>query len=155
MVAFQFKLATGKPQNLEKAAGYWESAAKDLEKAAQELKTLVEGVPGPAWNMDDREKYESTVEEYRLQLDYLHNYCMAVHYALIVLAWTLFTYAIFAVAMAGFLDGLAIAAVASAGTAYAACLGLATTAANITWVVTGALGMAGQLCGAVLAAARR
>ncbi|MFC4055598.1 hypothetical protein ACFOY4_38435 [Actinomadura syzygii] len=151
LIAFQFKLATGKPQNLEKAAGFWESAANDLERASQELKSLVEGIPRPAWNMDDREKYEETVEEYRLQLDYLHNYCMAVHYALVALAWALFAYAMFAIAIAGFLAALVAAAGASLGTMYGACVSLAETALSVTYVVTGALGMAGHACAAVLA----
>ncbi|TDD31432.1 hypothetical protein E1287_26305 [Actinomadura sp. KC06] len=151
MIAFQFKLATAKPQNLEKAAGYWESAAKDLENGSRQLKEMVDGIPQTAWNMDDRAEYERTVDEYCLQLDYLHNYCMAVHYALIALAWALFAYAIFAIGVAAFLVSLVVAAGASLGTMYGACVSLAQTALSITYVVTGMLGMAGHVCAAVLA----
>ncbi|QFG22092.1 hypothetical protein [Actinomadura sp. WMMB 499] len=151
VIAFQFKLASGKPQNLEKAANKWAESAAEVRTAIEQWKSFVSGIPTADWNADDREKYQQAVDDYCLQMEYLHNYCMAVHYALISLAWALFVYAIAAIAIAAFLAALATAAVASLGTLYAACLSLAGTALTVTYVMTGILATAGQMCAAVLA----
>ncbi|WP_026401350.1 hypothetical protein [Actinomadura rifamycini] len=138
MIAFDFKLTTGKPQNLAKAAEGWSDAAAKLETAATELRRLASGIPDHAWASDDRTAYDATVSEYCLQLDYLHNYCMAVCITLYALAWALFGYAVFAMGMAAYLDALAVAAFTVV--AYPECLALAGTAATVTHVTTALLG---------------
>ncbi|MFV2174675.1 hypothetical protein ACFHW2_32170 [Actinomadura sp. LOL_016] len=138
MIAFDFKLTTGKPQNLAKAAEGWSDAATKLEKAATELRQLAANLPDHAWASDDRNAYDATVSEYCLQLDYLHNYCMAVCITLYALAWALFGYAVFAMGMAAYLDALAVAAFTVV--AYPECLALAGTAATVTHVTTALLG---------------
>ncbi|MFC6880088.1 hypothetical protein [Actinomadura yumaensis] len=148
MVAFQFKLATGKPQNLEAAAQSWSTAAEQCQKAAHDLRELVDGIPEQAWKMDDRAAYENKVADYCLQLDALHNYCMAVSYALTVLAYALFTYALFAIGVATYLDVLAVAALAIVD--YPECVALAGTALTVTWVATGILATAGGIAAATM-----
>ncbi|MEV5824958.1 hypothetical protein AB0L25_05220 [Spirillospora sp. NPDC052242] len=150
VIAFQFKLASGKPQNLEKAANKWAQSAEEVRTAIEQWKSFVSGIPHADWNADDREKYQQTVDDYCLQMEYLHNYCMAVHYALISLAWALFVYAVAAIAIAAFLAALAAAAVASLGTMYPACVSLAGTTLTVVYVMTGILAMAGEMCAGVL-----
>ncbi|TDD80508.1 hypothetical protein E1293_20565 [Actinomadura darangshiensis] len=148
MIAFEFKLCSGKPQNIMKAAYGWDNAADYLQKAATELRDLVAALPEQTWSAQDRDRYESTVDEYSLQLDYLHNFCMAVSITLTVLAWTLFGYAVFAMGMATWLDALALAALDPLLTLE--CEGLAATAYSITTVATAALGVMGVMAGAAL-----
>ncbi|MFI0481893.1 hypothetical protein [Actinomadura sp. 9N215] len=148
LVSFQFKLATGKPQNLEMASQEWAKAAQELEKASQELQARVKNIPTDSWTTDDRALYENTIHEFCLELDALHNYCMAVSYALIGLAWALFAYAVFAIGMAAYLDALAIAAVFVVD--YPACVAAAQTGLTITWVATGILANLGLVAGAAM-----
>ncbi|MFC6882347.1 hypothetical protein [Actinomadura yumaensis] len=148
MVAFEFKLSSGKPANIMKAAYAYDNAADDLQTAASELRELVRSIPEQTWSANDRERYESNVHEYSLQLDYLHNYLMAVSIALTVVAWALFVYATFATGMAAYLGALAAASAFPPN--YAACLPLAATALTVTHVATGILLNSGLAAAAVL-----
>lgn len=150
LISFQFRLSSGKPQNVMKAAYGWDNAADYLQKAATELRELVAALPQQTWSAQDRDRYEGAVDEYSLQLDYLHNYCMSVSITLTVLAWMLFGYAVFAIGMATWLDALALAALDPLLTLE--CEGLAATALTITTVTTSALGVMGVMAGAALTA---
>ncbi|TMQ97797.1 hypothetical protein ETD83_19825 [Actinomadura soli] len=148
LVSFQFKLATGKPQNLEEASQEWAKAAQELEKASHELQARVKNIPADSWTMNDRALYEKTVHDFCRELDALHDYCMAVSYALIGLAWALFAYAVFAIGMAVYLDALAIAAAFVVD--YPACVAAAQTGLTVTWVATGILANLGLVAGAAM-----
>ncbi|TYK43710.1 hypothetical protein [Actinomadura decatromicini] len=150
MISFEFKLCSGKPQNIMKAAYGWDNAADLLQKAATELRELVAALPRQTWSAQDRERYESTVQQYTLQLDYLHDYCMSVSISLTVLAWALFGYALFAIGMATWLDALALAALDPLLTVE--CEAAAATALQITTIATASLGAAGAMAGAALTA---
>ncbi|MFI0372716.1 hypothetical protein ACH35V_33055 [Actinomadura sp. 1N219] len=152
MISFEFRLSKGKPQNLEKAAAQWGKAAQELEQSANDLRSLVQGIPDQAWNMDDRKGYEGKVEEFCLQVDALHNYCMAVSIALTVLAYALLAYAIFAIGMAVYIDVLLVLAVAALASivgapSYGAIVAAAGTGLTITHVATGILAAAGSMAG--------
>jgi hypothetical protein len=156
MISFMFRLSTGKAGNLEKAAKDWSKAAGELQEASEHLRTLVDQIPEYAWNMDDRSSYENKVDEFSLQVDALHNYMMAVAIALYVLAYALFTYAVFATGMAAYIGVLAAAAVIALGTGigaatvYPELLALAGTGATITNVATGILAGAGTIAGTAM-----
>ncbi|TMQ93095.1 hypothetical protein ETD83_25940 [Actinomadura soli] len=162
MVSFLYRQSTGKTTKLELSSRDWTDAAQQLHRAAKEITQLVKDIPGEAWTMDDRPLYESHVEDHRQQLDSLGTYCTAVGYSIMGVAWALFTYSVFAMGMAVYLDVLAAAAaVALAATAsgvgavaggpvYGQCLALAGTALTITAVATGVLASAGTIGAAVL-----
>ncbi|MFC9973778.1 hypothetical protein ACFVH6_23060 [Spirillospora sp. NPDC127200] len=152
MISFMYRLSTGKAGNLEKAAAEWGKAADELQTASRTLRRLVDEIPEYAWSMDDRDTYENKAHEFSLQVDALHNYLMAVSIALTVLAWALFTYAVFAMGMAVYIDALAVLAVAALASvvgsvAYPELLALAATGATITNVATGILAAAGGIAG--------
>ncbi|WP_019632926.1 hypothetical protein [Actinomadura atramentaria] len=155
MISFMFRLSTGKPGNLEKAAKDWSKAAGEIQEAAEHLRTLVEQIPEYAWNMEDRTAYENSVNDFSLQVDALHNYLMAVAVAMMTLAYALFAYAVFAMGMAVYIDALAVLAAAALASvvgsvAYPELLALATTGATITNVSTGILAAAGGIAGAAM-----
>ncbi|TYK43707.1 hypothetical protein FXF68_36785 [Actinomadura decatromicini] len=155
MISFEFRLAKGKPQSLEKAAAQWSKAAEEIQQAANDLQSLAKGVPEQAWNMDDRQGYEGKVDEFRAQVDALSTYLQAVSIALTVLAYALLAYAIFAMGMAVYIDvllALAVAALASivGAPSYAAILSAAATGLTVTHVATAILASAGTMAGAVM-----
>ncbi|MFG2002478.1 hypothetical protein ACGFNU_25315 [Spirillospora sp. NPDC048911] len=164
MVTFLYKQSTGKTTKLEKAAQTWDEAAKQLTEAVQQLNRLVREIPGEAWTMDDRPLYESAVQDFSAQVDALSAYLDAVQISIMVVAWALFTYSVFAMGMAVYLDALAIIAAAAllasatgigalgGGPAYAQCLALAGTGLTITAVATGILATAGTIAAATMGA---
>ncbi|RSN57992.1 hypothetical protein DMH08_23570 [Actinomadura sp. WAC 06369] len=144
IVAFLFKEGTGKTTKLEKCAQEWDKAAKELQVAAQNIAQLVKDIPGEAWTMDDRPLYEREVENFGQQVEALTAYFNAVSVSIMITAWALFAYSVFASAMGAYLAGLAFVAGASllsvvGAPAYAQCLALATTALTITKVAVGIL----------------
>ncbi|WP_146150281.1 hypothetical protein [Actinomadura rubrobrunea] len=151
MVAFLFKESTAKTTKLEVAAKDWADAANKLSEAAQTIRTMVKAIPYEAWTMDDRPLYESAVEDFGQQLDALAQYIDAVQISIMVVAYALFTYSIFAFGMAVYLDALAICVGAAAAasvtvvgapasaTVIAECQALASTGLTITAVATGVL----------------
>ncbi|MEV5828452.1 hypothetical protein AB0L25_23120, partial [Spirillospora sp. NPDC052242] len=161
-IVFMYKQCTGKPSKLEKCAQDWADTAKELHQAAQNIRELAEAIPGEAWTMDDRPLYESQVRDFGAQLDTLGTYCTAVQTAIMVVAWALFTYAVFAMGMAVYLGTLAaVAAVAAAAAAtgvgapaaaatYAKCLALVTVGIKVTTVASGILVAVGTGAAAVL-----
>lgn len=155
MVAFAFKEGTGKTTKLEKCAQEWEKAAKELKVAAQNLDQLVKDIPGEAWTMDDRPLYEREVQSFGEQVDALTSYFNAVSTAIMIAAWALLAYSVFAAAMGAYLFGLASVAGASllsvvGAPAYAQCMALAATALKITWVALGILAAAGAAAAGVM-----
>ncbi|WP_018655387.1 hypothetical protein [Actinomadura flavalba] len=149
MISFQFRLATGKPADIMKAAYAWGAVADDLKRAAAELEGLVARLPAQSWTTDDRTAYEGHVREYIAQLDALEQYGRAVGVTLTVSAWALLSHATFALGMAVYLDALALASLTVAGAAPAQAL--AAAALTITTVVTAVLAATGQTCAVVLA----
>ncbi|MFI0447799.1 hypothetical protein [Actinomadura sp. 6N118] len=162
MVTFLYKESTGKPSKLEKAAQDWADAAKELSQAAQKITELVNAIPGEAWTMDDRPLYESKVVDFGQQVDALASYIEAVQISIMVVAWALFTYSVFAMGMAVYLDALAIAAAAAlaatatvvgapaGATIFAECQTLAAVGMKVTMVATGILAVAGVGVAAVM-----
>ncbi|QFG20506.1 hypothetical protein [Actinomadura sp. WMMB 499] len=155
MVAFAFKEGTGKTTKLEKCAQEWEKAAKELKVAAQNLAQLVTDIPGEAWTMDDRPLYEREVKNFGEQVDALTSYFNAVSTSIMIAAWALLAYSVFAAAMGAYLFGLASVAGASllsvvGAVAYGQCLALATIALKITWVAFGILAAAGAVAAGVM-----
>ncbi|KAB2347824.1 hypothetical protein [Actinomadura rudentiformis] len=155
IISFEFKLSSGKPANLDAAGKAWREAAERLQEASTEIKELATGVPQKAWSSKDRPAYEKKVQEWASQIDVLNTYCQAAGMTLTALAYALMAYAVFAMAMAVYLDGLAIAAAAAlagvvTSVGYPAILATATTAGSITHVATAILAAAGNIAGAVI-----
>lgn len=154
MIGFQFRLAKGKPLNLEKAAEKWDKASTELGKTVDQLRSSAQAVPATAWDADDRRAYQTKVDELCSQLTIMQVFCKIISIALLVLAWALFAFALFAVAIGTFLAGLAavaIAALAGVFTApvYAKCLALAGTCLTITYVASGILASAAHLAASI------
>ncbi|MGP4027555.1 WXG100 family type VII secretion target [Actinomadura sp. 3N407] len=152
MISFEFRLAKGKPQSLEKAAADWSKAAKELEQAANDLRSLAQGIPEQAWNMDDRKGYEAKVEGFCQSVEALNMYLQAVSIALNVLAYALLAYAIFAMGMAVYIDVLLVLAVAALASvvgapSYGAIVAAAGTGLTITHIATAILASAGSMAG--------
>ncbi|MEU8799014.1 hypothetical protein [Spirillospora sp. NPDC048819] len=152
MISFEFRLAKGKPQSLEKAAAAWMKASQELEQAANDLRSLAQGIPEQAWNMDDRKGYESKVEEFCQSVEALKMYLQAVSIALTVLAYALLAYAVFAMGMAIYIDVLLVLAVAALASvfgapSYGAIVAAAGTGLTITHVATAILASAGSMAG--------
>ncbi|MFV2173221.1 hypothetical protein ACFHW2_21010 [Actinomadura sp. LOL_016] len=155
LVAFAFKEGTGKTTKLDKCAQEWDKAATELQQASQNIASLVKAIPGEAWTMDDRPLYEREVDDFGKQVEALTSYFSAVRTAIMIVAWALLAYSVFAAAMGAYLAGLAAVgtgALASiVGTpAYAQCLALAATAAKVTWVAVGILAAAGAAAAGVM-----
>lgn len=154
MVNFQFKLAEGEAENLDKAGQKWRESAAKIQKASADLQTALAGVPAETWSADDRRAYELKVRDLCVQLEVIATYYMAVGIALTAFAYALFVFAIFAVGMGTFLGALAVAAAAAlAGVVtaefYAVCLEVAVTCLTVTWSATAILAGAAQMAGAV------
>ncbi|GAA2615587.1 hypothetical protein SMC26_25020 [Actinomadura fulvescens] len=155
IISFEFKLSSGKPANLDSAGQTWRKAAQELQEASTKIKQLAAGVPKQAWSSTDRPAYEKKVQEWASQIDVLETYCQAAGITLTALAYALMVYAVFAMGMAVFLDGLAIAAAAAlagvvSAPAYAGMLATAGTAATVTHVATGILAAGGSIAAAVI-----
>jgi hypothetical protein len=58
MVNFQFKLAEGEAENLDKAGQKWRESATKIQKAATDLQVALAGVPAETSSADDRKAYE-------------------------------------------------------------------------------------------------
>jgi hypothetical protein len=150
MVNFQFKLSTGSPANIDKAGQAWRDVAQQLQQIGLELRQAVARVSRDAWSADDRTAYEQKVEQFCAQLNVMHAFCMAVGVALTAFAYALFSYAVFAVGMGGFLGALAAVAAAALASVfgaelYPACEAIAATCLTITTAATAILAAAAQL----------
>jgi len=162
MISFQFKLSSGKPAGLDEAGQAWREAATNVEKGAKKALELAKGISGEDWTAQDRPAYEKKVQEFSSQLEVLQTYCQAVGVSLTTLAYALATYAVFAMGMAVFLDGLAVAMLAAiaaeatvvgapaATAAIASMVSACLTAQTVTCVATGILAAAGNIAGVVI-----
>ncbi|MDL4772870.1 MULTISPECIES: hypothetical protein [Thermomonosporaceae] len=153
-ITIQFGLAKGSPANLETASQKWDEAVAAIERTASELRASVENIAAQDWDADDRRLYEAKVGEFLAQLDVMHTFCTAVSMALIVYAWALFVYAIFAVSMGIAIAILAVTAAAAAAGVITAeatvvCEEIAATFLVITLVATGILVTAAGLAAVV------
>ncbi|RSN60273.1 hypothetical protein [Actinomadura sp. WAC 06369] len=153
-VAFMFKASKGAPANLETAAKAWETAAQSIEKTKTMLQERLGAISQRDWDAADRRAYEAKVQEFVSQLDAMQVFCQAVQIALLVFAWALMAFAIFAIALGTFLSvlaGIALAALLSVVGApvYASCVSLASTSVAITGVATGILAAAASLAAVV------
>ncbi|WP_026313412.1 hypothetical protein [Actinomadura flavalba] len=154
MIGFQFRTAKGNPLTLETASQKWGEAADKLGETAQEYRQSLAAVSAQDWTAEDRTAYAAKVEEFCTQLDIMRTFCEAVSVALLVFAWALFVFAVFAVGMGTFLAGLAVVAAAAAAGLITAgitatCMAIAGTCATITLVATGVLAGAAQLAAVV------
>jgi hypothetical protein len=154
MISFQFKLCDGVAANLDMAGQKWREVAGNLQKTAAELQDAVASIPADTWTADDRTAYEQKVREVCEQLEIVATFFMAVGIALTAFAYALLTYAVFAVAMATVVVGLAIAADAAVSSVVGApALGpieaAASTCLTITWGATAVLGAAAQMAAMV------
>lgn len=153
-IAFMFKASKGAPANLETAAKAWETATKSVEQTKTMLQERLGAISQRDWDAADRRAYEAKVQEFVSQLDAMQAFCQAVGIALLVFAWALMTYAVFAIALGTYLSvlaGIALAALLSVVGApvYASCVGLASTAIAIAGVATGILAAAGTIAAVV------
>jgi hypothetical protein len=154
MIKFQFKLAEGEAENLDKAGQKWREVAEKLQKTVTDLQDAVAGVPADAWSADDRTAYEQKVRQVCEQLEIAAQYYQAVGIALTGFAYALFAFAVFAVAMGTFVGALAAAtAAAMAGVVTAVAVpefeAVAATCLTITWGATAVLAAAGGMAAAV------
>jgi hypothetical protein len=155
MIAFQFKLSTGKAANIDKAGQKWRDSAGQVEQAIGELREAIAGVTAYDWTADDRTAHEQKVNEICSQMETVHTFLTAVGVALTVFGYALFAYAVFAVAMGTALDIMAVAAAAAlAGVItaelYAEFEAAAATCLTITSVATAILAGVANMVGMVM-----
>ncbi len=144
MIAFQFKLSTGKAANVDKAGQKWRDSSGQVEQAVNELREAIASVTAYDWTADDRTAHEQKVNEICSQMETVQTFLTAVGVALSVFGYALFAYAVFAVTMGTALDVMAVAAAAAlAGVItaelYAAFEAAAATCLTITSAATGIL----------------
>ncbi|WP_176611461.1 hypothetical protein [Actinomadura sp. WMMB 499] len=147
-IALMLKLSKGNPAGLETAAKAWETAANSVETTKTMLQERVGAISQQDWNAQDRQAYEAKVQEFVSQLDAMQMFCQAVSIALMVMAWALMTFAIFAIAIGTFLAVLAAIATAAlisvvGAPVYASCVSIASTCIAVTGVATGILAAVG------------
>jgi hypothetical protein len=148
LINFQFKLAEGEAENLDKAGQKWREVSEKLQKTSTDLQDAIAGVPPETWTGDDRTAYEQQIKQVCEQLEIAAQFYLAVGIALTVFAYALLVFAVFALGMGIVLDALAVAAAAALASvvgapAYAGILEAAATCLEVTWGATAVLAGAG------------